>query len=160
MTAADWPAVARIYQAGIDTGDATFEYSIPAWEQWSSARVIQPRLVARNESGQVQGWAALSPTSARAVYRGIAEVSVYVDPSAARRGIGRALLGALVAGSEHSGFWTLTAGIFPENVASVALHVGCGFRLIGVRRRVGQMRDGRWRDVALYERRSTVVGVD
>ncbi|HYM44749.1 MAG TPA: GNAT family N-acetyltransferase [Solirubrobacteraceae bacterium] len=157
MTAADWPAVARIYAAGVAGGDATFEHAVPSWEQWSSARVLDPRLVAR-ESGEVLGWAALSLTSARAVYRGVAEVSVYVDPAFARRGIGRALLQALVEDSERAGFWTLTAGVFPENEASIALHERCGFELVGVRRRVGQMRDGRWRDVALYERRSAVVG--
>lgn len=160
MTVADWPAVARIYQAGIDTGDATFEYAVPSWEQWSSARVLDPRLVARDESGEVLGWAALSLTSARPVYRGVAEVSVYVDPAVARQGIGRVLLEALIEDSERAGFWTLTAGIFPENEASIALHERCGFTLVGLRRRVGQMHDGRWRDVASYERRSPTVGVD
>jgi len=132
---------------------------VPSWEDWSRARLPAPRLVARDEPGAVRGWAALSPTSARPVYRGVVEVSVYVDPAVARRGIGRALLDALIEGSEQAGCWTLTAGIFPENHASVALHCACGFELIGVRRRIGQMRDGRWRDVALYERRSSVVGV-
>jgi L-amino acid N-acyltransferase YncA len=159
MTAADWPAVAGIYAAGIAGGDATFEHAVPSWEDWSRARLPAPRLVARDEPGEVRGWAALSPTSARPVYRGVVEVSVYVDPAVARRGIGRALLDALIEGSERAGCWTLTAGIFPENHASVALHRACGFELIGVRRRIGQMRDGRWRDVALYERRSSVVGV-
>jgi L-amino acid N-acyltransferase YncA len=158
MTAADWPAVARIYRAGIDAGDATFEHIVPSWETWSQARVAAPRLVARDETGEVRGWAALSPTSTRPVYRGVAEVSVYVAPAVARRGIGRALLQALVEQSERAGFWTLTAGIFPENEASIALHRRCGFTLLGVRCRVGQMADGRWRDVALYERRSPVVG--
>ncbi len=104
------------------------------------------------------GWAALSLTSARPVYRGVAEVSVYVAPAVARKGIGHALLQTLVEQSERAGFWTLTAGIFPENVASIALHRGAGFELVGVRRRIGQMLDGRWRDVALYERRSAIVG--
>lgn len=157
MTAADWPSVARIYQAGIDAGDATFEHVVPAWETWSQARVAEPRLVARDESDEVLGWAALSPTSTRPVYRGVAEVSVYVAPAVARRGIGRALLRALIEQSEHAGFWTLTAGIFPENEASLALHTRCGFELVGVRRRIGQMADGRWRDVALYERRSSAA---
>lgn len=158
MTAADWPAVARIYAAGIAGGDATFEHAVPSWEQWSRARVVDPRLVARDASGQVCGWAALSPTSARPVYRGVAEVSVYVDPAVVRQGIGRALLKVLVEDSERAGFWTLTAGIFPENKASIALHERCGFELVGMRRRVGQMTDGRWRDVVLYERRSPTVG--
>jgi L-amino acid N-acyltransferase YncA len=109
-------------------------------------------------SGDIRGWAALSPVSGRAVYRGVGAVSIYVDPAYARRGIGRALLSALVEGSERAGLWTLEAGIFPENHASVALHESRGFELVGVRHRIGQMRDGRWRDVALYERRSPTVG--
>lgn len=162
MTAADWPTVARIYRAGIDTGDATFERDVPSWEDFSRARLPAPRLVARGEGEgagvEILGWAALSLTSARPVYRGVAEVSVYIAPAVARRGIGRALLQALIEQSERAGFWTLTAGIFPENEASVAVHRRCGFRLVGLRHRVGQMPDGRWRDVALYERRSAVVG--
>jgi L-amino acid N-acyltransferase YncA len=162
MMAADWPLVARIYQAGIDAGDATFEHIVPAWETWSQARIAEPRLVARDDSDVVLGWAALSPTSTRPVYRGVAEVSVYVAPEATRRGIGRALLQALIEQSERAGFWTLTAGIFPENEASIALHTRCGFKLVGVRRSIGQMPDGRWRDVALYERRSgsSTAGLD
>jgi len=161
MTTADWPAVARIYQAGIDAGDATFEHAVPSFEDFSRARLAAPRLVARDEeSGEVRGWAALSSASERTVYRGVGEVSIYVDPDFTRQGIGRALLSALAEASERSGFWTLEAGIFPENLASVALHERCGFELVGVRRRMGQMRDGRWRDVALYERRSAVVGSD
>lgn len=159
MTAADWLAVARIYAAGIAGGDATFEHSVPSWEQWSGVRVVDPRLVARDGLGEVLGWAALSPTSARPVYRGVAEVSVYVDSAVVRQGIGRALLRVLVQDSERAGFWTLTAGIFPENQASIALHERCGFELVGVRRRVGQMADGHWRDVVLYERRSSSVGI-
>lgn len=104
------------------------------------------------------GWAALGPTSSRPCYRGVGEVSIYVDPSYARRGLGRTLLQALVAASERDGFWTLKAGIFPENAASIALHERCRFELVGVSRRIGQMPDGRWRDVVLYERRSPVVG--
>jgi len=106
------------------------------------------------------GWAALGPTSSRPCYRGVGEVSVYVDPARARRGIGRALLEALIAASERDRFWTLKAGIFPENAASIALHERCGFTLVGVSRRIGQMPDGRWRDVVFYERRSAVVGRD
>jgi L-amino acid N-acyltransferase YncA len=158
MTAADWPAVARIYAAGIAGGDATFEQTVPSYQEWSRARAAEPRLVAREESGEVLAWAALSPTSSRSVYRGVGEVSIYVDPVFARRGVGRALLDALIQASEGAGFWTLRAGIFPENIASIALHERCGFELVGVSRRIGQMWDGRWRDVALYERRSTVVG--
>ena len=157
MSAEDWPVVARIFEQGIATGNATFERVAPSWEQWSAARCPEPRLVARDESGVI-GWAALSPASSRAVYSGVGSVSIYVDAAVARRGVGRALLKELVRDSEHAGFWTLQAGIFPENAASIALHVGCGFRLVGTQEKLGQMPDGRWRDVVLYERRSEAVG--
>jgi L-amino acid N-acyltransferase YncA len=160
MTAEDWPTVARIYEAGIAGGNATFESAVPDWEQWSRAHVDDPCLVARGPSGEVLGWAALGPFSSRPVYRGVAEVSIYVDPRHTARGVGRALLHALIEASEKAGFWTLEAGIFPENAASIALHLACGFELVGVRKRVGQMPDGRWRDVRMYERRSGVVGRD
>lgn len=160
LTAADWPAAARIYEAGIAGGNATFESSAPDWEGWSAKRGDCPALVARARSGEeVLGWAALTPTSARAVYRGVGEVSIYVDPACARRGVGRALLDGLIGVSERDGIWTLRAGIFPENTASIALHERCGFALVGVSRHIGQMPDGRWRDVLLYERRSPTVGV-
>jgi L-amino acid N-acyltransferase YncA len=106
------------------------------------------------------GWAALTPVSPRRVYRGVGAVSIYVAPDWARRGVGRALLEGLVARAEELGFWTIEAGIFPENEASAALHRSCGFRLVGVRERIGQMPDGRWRDVVLYERRSAAIGLD
>jgi L-amino acid N-acyltransferase YncA len=121
--------------------------------------VAEPRLVAR-EGTTVIGWAALSPTSTRAVYRGVGAVSIYVDTAHTRRGVGHLLLEELIRASERAGFWTLQAGIFPENAASLALHERCGFRVVGTHRRIGRMRDGSWRDVVLYERRSTVVGVD
>jgi L-amino acid N-acyltransferase YncA len=170
MTAADWPAVERIYEAGIAGGNATFETRAPSFEAWRSAHIDEPCLVARGGSGEdeggecegdVLGWAALGPISPRPVYRGVAEVSIYVDPAQARRGIGRALLDALVARSEQAGFWTLVAGIFPENTASIALHAACGFEPAGTRRRIGRMPgDGPWRDVVFYERRSRIVGLD
>lgn len=160
MSAEDWPAVSRIYAAGIAGGNATFEHTVPDWEQWRRARAEDPCLVARDSSGEVLGWAALSHTSSRSVYRGVGEVGIYVDPQHAGQGVGRRLLEGLIEASERAGFWTLQAGIFPENAASVALHRRCGFRLVGVRERVGRMADGRWRDVALYERRSPVVGVE
>jgi L-amino acid N-acyltransferase YncA len=160
MTAQDWPAVARIYAAGIAGGNATFEHTVPSWEEWLAARLRESCLVAHDCGGDVIGWAALSPTSSRHVYRGVGAVSIYVDPHSAGRGVGTALLTELIAGSERAGLWTLEAGIFPENASSIALHERCGFRLVGVHRRVGQMQDGRWRDVLLYERRSQVVGLD
>jgi L-amino acid N-acyltransferase YncA len=161
LTAADWPGAARVYEAGIAGGNATFEAGAPSWQEWSATRAGYPALVAREGAGsEVCGWAALSPTSTRAVYRGVGEVSVYVDPAIARRGVGRALLGALIAASEREGFWTLRAGIFPENLASIALHESLGFERGGVSRRIGRMPDGRWRDVVHYERRSPSVGRD
>jgi L-amino acid N-acyltransferase YncA len=156
----DWPAAARVYEAGIVGGNATFESQAPDWDEWSRTRVGYPALAARDGDGELIGWAALGPISSRAVYRGVGEVSIYVDPACARRGVGRELLDALIATSESEGFWTLRAGIFPENVASIALHEHAGFVLVGVSRRIGQMSDGRWRDVLLYERRSPTVGRD
>jgi L-amino acid N-acyltransferase YncA len=158
MTAAEWPAVARIYEAGIAGGNATFESEPPDWKRWCASHLEDPCLLAHGPSGEVLGWAALGRVSTRPVYRGVAEVSIYVDPAHAGRGVGRALLDALVEASERAGFWTLEAGIFPENAASIALHEACGFELVGVRRRIGRMSGGRWRDVRTYERRSAVVG--
>lgn len=158
LTAEDWPAAARIYEAGIAAGNATFEPHAPPWQEWTRRRADYPAVVARDAGGEVLGWAALTPVSPRAVYRGVGAVSIYVAPAHTRRGVGRALLEALAASSEQAGFWTMEAGIFPENTASVALHEACGFRFVGVRERIGQMPDGRWRDVLLYERRSTTVG--
>lgn len=159
LTAEDWPDAARVYEEGIAGGNATFEAAAPSWEEWSAKRAGYPSVVARDaDDGQMLGWAALGPVSARAVYRGVGEVSIYVAPAHMRRGVGRALLLALIDASERAGFWTMRAGIFPENAASIALHESCGFELVGVSRRIGQMPDGRWRDVVLYERRSPVVG--
>ena len=160
MTAQDWSAVARIYAAGIAGVNAAFEHTLPPWEEWFAARLPEPLLVARDDAGAVLDWAALSPVSARQVYRGVGAVSIYVDPSCAGRRIGTTLLSELVSASERAGLWTLEAGIFPENLPSIALHERLGFRLVGTRRRVGQMQDGRWRDVLLYERRSPLIGAD
>lgn len=156
----EWDAAARIYDAGIAGGNATFESEAPAWEDWAPARSGYPAIAAHAGDGQMLGWAALSPTSSRAVYRGVGEVSIYVDPACARQGIGRKLLDALIETAERAGFWTLRAGIFPENTASITLHENAGFELLGVSKRIGQMPDGCWRDVVLYERRSPIVGVD
>jgi L-amino acid N-acyltransferase YncA len=151
----DWPEVAAIYEDGIRTGNATFETGVPSWEEWDAAH-DEHRLVAELD-GQTAGWAALSPTSDRCCYRGVAENSVYVAAWARGRGVGRALLEELITRSEAAGIWTLRAGIFPENKASVRLHMVCGFRLVGVHERLGEL-DGVWRDVLLLERRSEVVG--
>ena len=151
----DWPAVRGIYEDGIRDGDATFETEIPSWERWDAAHP-ELRLVAERE-GAVVGWAALSPASSRHAYRGVGEVSVYVAEDARGGGIGRTLLEELVRRSERIGYWTLTAGVFPENEASLRLHEACGFREVGVRRGIGES-DGVWRDVVWLERRSTVIG--
>lgn len=160
MTPGDWPAVRAIYEAGIATGDATFETSAPSWETWDADHRADCRLVARDASGRVVGWTALSPVSERCVYDGVAELSVYVAEDARGRGVGRALLAALIEASERAGIWTLQAGIEAENTASLVLHERSGFRRVGVRERVGRDATGRWRDVVLMERRSGVVGAD
>ena len=157
MTAADWEAVRAIYLEGIATGNATFETSAPEWERWNAAHRADCRLVACDDTGAV-GFAALSPVSARAVYAGVAEVSVYVSERARGRGVGAALLRELIRASETAGIWTLNAGIFPENTASLKLHGRCGFREVGRRERIAQ-HHGKWRDVVLMERRSATVGV-
>jgi phosphinothricin acetyltransferase len=165
-----WPAVRDIYSEGIVTGNATFETEPPEWEQWDAGHHKHGRLIALEprdeiiseilipfEGVRVLGWAALSPVSRRRVYAGVAEVSVYVAGAARGRGVGRALLQALVRESEKNGIWTLQAGIFPENAASIALHQSCGFREVGIRHRVGKLGDT-WRDVMLLERRSAITG--
>jgi phosphinothricin acetyltransferase len=153
----DWEAVRAIYEAGIATGQATFETAAPTWEVWDATHRADCRLAARRD-GRLIGWAALSPVSGRCVYGGVAEVSIYVAPDEQGRGLGKALLQALVAASEMAGIWTLQATIFPENMASVGLHYACGFRTVGTRERLGQQY-GRWRDVVLLERRSMVTGI-
>lgn len=154
----DWPAVARIYGEGIATGDATLEPGIPTWPGWDASHRAECRLVAELD-GQVVGWIALSGYSARPVYGGVAWESVYVAEVARRRGVGRALLEALIPASEAAGIWTLLAGIEAENAASLALHERVGFRRLGIQERVGRDPAGRWRDVVLLERRSPRVGV-
>jgi L-amino acid N-acyltransferase YncA len=151
----DWPAVRAIYQAGIDGGDATFETAVPEWAAWDAAHLAEHRLVARLD-GRVVGWTALAPVSDRCAYAGVAEDSIYVAPEAQGRGVGRALLAAVVASAERGGIWTVQTGIFPENQPSVRLHQACGFRVVGVRERLGRLH-GRWRDVLLLERRSPVI---
>ena len=156
MNNSDWPEVVVIYQKGIETADATFETKAPDWPDWDAAHLPEPRLVARI-GNKVIGWAALSPVSDRCAYTGVAEVSVYVNPAFSRQGVGSALLHQLVAESEKIGIWTLQAGIFPENQASIILHHRLGFRTIGVREKLGKL-NGVWRDVILLERRSKITG--
>jgi L-amino acid N-acyltransferase YncA len=153
MRPEDWEAVRSIYLQGIATGNATFATSAPDWDEWNATHLPFCRVVARS-GVELLGWAALSPWSRRQVYAGVAEISIYVAQQARGRGIGTALMAALIAESEQNGIWTLQAGIFPENEASVALHQRFGFRVVGVRERIGRM-NGLWRDVILMERRST-----
>jgi phosphinothricin acetyltransferase len=155
MRAQDWPAVRDVYAEGIATGQATFEESPPAWERWDRDHLHDCRLVARRD-GRVVAWAALAPVSRRRVYRGVAEVSMYVAAAERGSGVGRALAEALVEASERAGIWTLEGWIFPENEHSLALCESFGCRVVGVRERLGRMGD-RWRDVLLVERRSDAV---
>ncbi len=158
MRESDWEQVRSIYLEGIATGHATFETSAPTWEKWDAGHLAEARIVCR-QAGSIAGWAALSPVSGRCVYAGVAEVSVYVAQDCRGQGIGKALLDALIEQSEKIGIWTMQAGIFPENRASVQLHIKCGFREVGTREKLGKMA-GVWRDVLLLERRSRVAGLD
>jgi phosphinothricin acetyltransferase len=156
LEASDWPDVAAVYAQGIETGDATFETAVPGWSEWDSTHRDDCRLVARVD-GEIAGWAALSSVSDRCAYDGVAETSVYVASAMRARGVGGTLLRHLVAASEEAGIWTLQAGVFPENERSVRLHLSQGFRVVGVRERLGRSH-GTWRDVLLLERRSGAVG--
>jgi L-amino acid N-acyltransferase YncA len=161
-----WPFVKSIYEAGLATGDASFQTRAPSWEEWDAAHLKHSRLVALLPADptigpgdcQVVGWAALTPVSGRCVYAGVAEVSVYIDAASRGQGVGKALLQALITESETNGLWTLQAGIFPENIASLRLHEKTGFRQVGVREKIGKMGD-RWRDTVLLERRSKTVAL-
>ena len=152
-----WPSVKKIYEEGIATGNATFQTAAPSWEEWNTAHVKNSRLVAV-ENKEVLGWAALTVVSSRCVYAGVGEVSVYVATTARGKGLGKKLLQALIDASEENNFWTLQAGIFPENEASIKIHEDCGFRIIGRREKIGQM-NGTWRDTLLLERRSKKTGI-
>ncbi len=149
-------AVLEIYQLGIDEQNATFETTVPAWEAFDAAKLPDHRFVALDDDGQVLGWAAVVPVSDRCAYAGVVEHSVYVHPEARCRGVGLALLTALITSTEAAGIWTIQSGVFPENMASLTLHQRAGFRVIGTRERIGQ-HNGRWRDVVLIERRSPVI---
>jgi L-amino acid N-acyltransferase YncA len=154
MRPEDWPAVARIYEDGLDLG--TFEDTVPSWEDWDASHLAVGRLVAR-EDGTVLGWAALGAVSRRACYRGVVENSVYVSPAARGQGIGRALLEELCRRADAAGLWTIQAVTFADNPASIALHESCGFRLVGRRERIAR-KHGVWRDTVLLDRRSQLVG--
>jgi L-amino acid N-acyltransferase YncA len=154
----DWPAVREIYAQGIATGDATFDTEAPDWEGWDAGHLGVCRLVARDRTGEVVGWAALSPVQRKSAYRGVAEGSLYVREDTRASGVGRRLSEALIEAADEAGIWTLELWIFPENVTSIALCESLGFRVVGVRERIGR-REGRWRDVVVMERRSPVAGL-
>ncbi|GGL08153.1 GNAT family N-acetyltransferase [Mangrovihabitans endophyticus] len=159
MTPSDADAVLAVYQEGLDGGHASFEQAAPTWADFDAGKLPGHRLVAADEHDEVLGWVAVAPVSRRLVYAGVVEHSVYVAERAQGRGVGRALLGALVASTEAAGVWTIQSAIFPENTASLALHRRCGFRTVGVRERVGRhaAQGDRWRDTILVERRSPMV---
>ena len=151
MQPSDWPAVRDIYEQGIATGQATFDTAAPSWEEWDARHLTDARLVAERD-GEVVGWAALSPFSARTCYAGVAEESVYVAESARGEGVGGTLLSELIDCADKAGFWTIQAQVFPDNAASIALHRSCDFRVVGTRERIASL-DGAWRDTVLLERR-------
>lgn len=156
MSPHHWPAVREIYLEGIETGNATFELDAPPWKKWDEVHHAFGRVLAL-ESEVIRGWAAMTPVSSRTAYSGVADVSVYVAAHSRGSGVGRLLLNALIAESEENDIWTLQAGIFPENEASIALHKRCGFREVGRRERIGKL-NGIWRSTLLLERRSELVG--
>ncbi len=157
MRANDWAAVEAIYRAGIATGNATFEAEPPSWGQFDAGKLDVGRLVAVDDRDVISGWVAASPVSTREVYRGVVEHSVYVDPAAAGRGVGRRLVEAFLSAVQDAGVWTIQSSIFPENAASLALHDRAGFRRVGTRERIALMTygpwAGRWRDTVLIEYR-------
>ncbi|GKX66233.1 GNAT family N-acetyltransferase [Inconstantimicrobium mannanitabidum] len=159
MKYSDWNEVSKIYLEGINTGIATFQNSIPTFEEWDNGHVKTCRLVAKSND-KVLGFAVLSPTSSRCVYRGVAEVSIYIGENYRGLGIGKALMANLIKLSEENNFWTLQSGIIRENTASIELHKKCGFREIGVREKVAKMDNGVWHDTVLMERRSKIVEFD
>jgi L-amino acid N-acyltransferase YncA len=158
LRAEHWDDVARVYAAGLATGDATFETTVPDWATWDADHLPDHRFVVIEDTGAVGGWVAVVPVSGRCVYAGVVEHSVYVDPAGQGRGLGRLLVERLVESTEAAGIWTIQSGVFPENVASLRLHERLGFRVVGTRERLGRSADGRWRDVILLERRSPVIG--
>ena len=159
MNEEDWPSVSEIYRQGIETGKATFQSDVPAYDEWDAAHIRECRYVAVID-GEVVGWTALSKVSSRCVYGGVAEVSIYIAENYREEGIGRLLLQHLITESERADFWTLQSGIMEDNSASISLHEKCGFRQVGYREHIGRDIHGKWRSTVLMEKRSEVVGVD
>ncbi|MBS1663410.1 MAG: N-acetyltransferase [Bacteroidetes bacterium] len=151
-----WQSVRAIYEDGLATGNASFQTSAPSWDEWDASHLAHSRIVAL-DGDTVAGWAALTPVSGRCVYAGVAEISVYIAASYRGKGVGKILLQTLIAQSEANGIWTLQAGIFPENAASLRLHEVAGFRQVGFREKIGKMGN-RWRDTILLEKRSPNTG--
>ncbi|MGO4918625.1 GNAT family N-acetyltransferase [Maribacter spongiicola] len=158
MLATDWESVANIYKQGIDTGMATFETNVPTFEAWDEAHMRTCRFIAESTS-EIMGWVALSPVSSRCVYGGVAEISVYISENSRGKGLGKLLLEHVISASEQEGIWTLQSGIFPTNYGSIKIHEATGFRMIGKRERVGRLHS-KWVDNVLFERRSSIVGID
>lgn len=153
----DWNEVAEIYLQGIKTKKSTFNSEVPEFEKWDSEHIKECRFVARNENGHVIGWIVLSPTSNMCAYRGVAEVSIYIDENHRKMGIGEKLLKKMIVESENKGFWTLESLIIKDNVQSIKLHEKCGFREVGIREKLGKMDNGIWYDVVIMERRSKII---
>jgi len=154
----DWDSIKHIYLEGIKTGKATFQTDAPTQEEWFAGHIL-PCSIGYFEAGMMLGWASLSPVSSRCVYSGVAEVSIYVKEEARGKGVGRKLMESLIELSEENGYWTLQSGIFPENSSSISLHQAHGFREVGKREKMGKLKN-EWKDVLLFERRSTRVGID
>lgn len=152
----DWTAISTIYKQGIETGNATFQQEVPTWEEWNNNHLKICRIAAIIKD-KIVGWCALIPVSSRCVFQGVAEESIYIDQNYRRKKVGEKLLQELINQSEKHNFWTLQAGIFPENIASVQLHQKLGFRIVGIREKLGKMNNV-WRDVIMLERRSSVIG--
>lgn len=159
MNEKDWPVISEIYRQGIETGKATFQIDVPAYDEWNAAHIQRCRFVAM-AGGKVVGWAALSKVSSRCVYGGVAEVSIYIAEGYRRKGIGQQLLQYLIEESEKADFWMLQSGIMEDNAASVRLHEKCGFRIVGYREKIGKDVRGKWRNNVLMEKRSHVIGID
>lgn len=153
----NWDVVSDIYRQGLETRNATFETEVPDYSTW--IKKFHPELVFIYASDRdVQGWAGLQPVSARKVYEGVAEVTIYVDQKHIGKGIGKILMDHLIKESERAGIWSLYAAIFPENIASIRLHRSAGFREIGYREKIAQL-EGQWRNTILFERRSKKIGI-
>ena len=157
MTQKDGPRVLEIYKMGIETGNATFETSIPCWEDWNSGHLKHSRFV-YTDNGKVLGWVALSPVSSRSAYEGVAEISIYIDTDTLGKGIGSLLIYQVITSSEEHGIWSLHSSVFPENTVTLKLHEKFNFRIIGTREKIAQI-DGKWRDTILLERRSAMTGL-